>query len=39
MSREEAIALAAKYCLQEEVSYCIDTLGYPPDEALEEWDI
>lgn len=39
MTREEAIALAAKYNLQAEVIYCMDELGYTPEEALSEWDI
>lgn len=39
MTREEAIAKAEKYHLQEEVIYCIDELGCSPEEALDEWDI
>ncbi len=39
MTREEAIAKAEKYYLQEEVAYCIDILGCTPEEALDEWDI
>lgn len=39
MTREEAIAKAAKYMLQAEVIYCMDNLGYSPEEALDEWDI
>lgn len=39
MTREEAIALASKYCLEGEVIYCMDELGMSPDEALEEWDL
>lgn len=39
MSREEAISLATKYGLQDEIIYCIDVLGYSPEEALDEWDI
>lgn len=39
MSREEAISLAAKYGLQDEIIYCIDVLGLSPEEALDEWDI
>ena len=38
MTKEEAIAIAAKYCLQEEVAWEIDN-GSSPEEALEEWDI
>lgn len=37
MTREEAIALAAKYCLEGEVAELIDELGYSPEEALDEW--
>ena len=37
MTREEAIALAAKYCLEREVTEFIDELGYSPEEALDEW--
>lgn len=39
MTREEAIALAEKYCLQGEVIYCMDVLGYSPEEAVSEWDL
>lgn len=39
MTREEAIILASKYNLQGEVIYCIEELGYTPEEALDEWDI
>lgn len=39
MTREEAIAIASKYNLQAEVIYCIDELGYSPEEALDEWDL
>ena len=39
MAREEAIAIAEKYCFEEEVRYCIDVLGCSPEEALYEWDI
>lgn len=39
MSREEAITLASKYGLQDEIIYCIDVLGLTPEEALDEWDI
>lgn len=39
MTREEAIKLAKKYCLEDEVIYCIDELGMSPEEALYEWDI
>lgn len=39
MTREEAIAKAATYQLQGEVIYCMDELGYTPEEALDEWDI
>ncbi len=39
MSQAHALAFAAKYGLEEEVNYCIDVLGYTPEEALYEWDI
>ena len=39
MTREEAIAKAEKYHLQAEVIYCMDELGYSPEEALDEWDL
>lgn len=39
MTREEAIAKATAYQLQAEVIYCMDVLGYTPEEALDEWDI
>lgn len=39
MTREEAISIASKYNLQEEVIYCMDELDYSPEEALDEWDI
>lgn len=39
MSREFAIALAAKYCLEEEVKEAIDILGLTPEQAIYEWDI
>jgi len=38
MTREEALQIAAKYCLQEEVEWCINN-GYSPWQALAEWDI
>jgi hypothetical protein len=38
MTREEAIAKAEKYHLQEEVIWCMDH-GYTPEEALYEWDL
>ena len=37
MTREEAIAIAQKYCLEGEVIYCMDELGCSPEEALSEW--
>ena len=37
-SREEAIATASNYGLQDEVTYLIDH-GYSPNAALAEWDI
>lgn len=37
MTREEAIAIATQYNLQYEVVYCMDNLGYSPEEALDEW--
>lgn len=39
MKREEALATASKYCLENEVVYAIDNLGLDPVEALAEWDI
>ena len=39
MTREEAIAKAKEYNLQAEVIYCMDNLGYSPEEALQEWDL
>jgi hypothetical protein len=39
ITREEAIAMAAKYGLIAEVIYCMDHLDMTPAEALEEWDI
>lgn len=39
MSREEAIAAAAKYGLIREVVYCMDHRDMTPAEALAEWDI
>ncbi len=39
MSRSAAIALAAKYGLEDEVTYCIDVLGMFPEDAIYEWDI
>lgn len=37
-TKEEAIATAEKYGLQDEVTYLINH-GYSPTEALAEWDI
>ena len=37
MTREEAIKIATEYWLQDEVIYCMDVLGMPPQEALDEW--
>lgn len=39
MSRMHAIALAAKYNLEQEVTDYIDNLGYSPEDACHEWDI
>lgn len=39
MPREDAILLADKYGLAEEVRYAIDVLGMFPEDALYEWDI
>ena len=39
MTREEAIAIAEKYNLQNEIRYCMDYLGYSPEEACDEWDL
>lgn len=36
MTREQAIAKASAYMLQAEVIYCMDVLGYSPEEALDE---
>lgn len=36
-TREEAIARASEYGLQEEVTYLMNH-GYSPNEALAEWD-
>ena len=36
-SREEALELAKQYNMEDDVRYCIDTLGYSPNEALMEW--
>ena len=38
MTREEAIAIAEKYNLQNEVEYCMNH-GDSPEEALYEWDL
>lgn len=38
-TREEAIAKAAQYNLQEEVELAIDELGMDPMVALKEWDL
>ncbi len=38
MNRQEAIAVAMKYGLEEEVNYYMDH-GYSPEAALSEWDI
>lgn len=39
LSREQAIATAARYKLQAEVIYEMDHNGCTPEEALSEWDI
>lgn len=39
ITREEAIAAAAKYNLIAEVIYCMDHRDMAPAEALAEWDI
>lgn len=39
ITREEAIAWAAKYNLIAEVIHCMDHLDMTPAEALMEWDI
>ena len=39
MTREEAVARAKEYSLQAEVIYCMDFLGYSPEEACDEWDL
>lgn len=39
MSKQEAIATAAKYGLTREVIYEMDHNGCTPEEALSEWDI
>lgn len=38
-TREEALAVARKYGLEGEVRWLIDTRGWRPREALEDWDI
>lgn len=38
MTAEYALALAAKYGLQDEVQYCLDH-GDSPETALREWDL
>lgn len=35
---DQAMALAAKYNLQEEIDRCLKR-GYTPEEALAEWNI
>lgn len=37
-SKEEAIAKATEYGLQEEITYLMEH-GYSPNEALAEWDV
>lgn len=37
-TKEEAIAKATEYGLQEEITYLMEH-GYSPNEALAEWDI
>lgn len=39
VTRRDAIILASKYRLSSEVKYCMDVLHYPPEEALDDWDI
>lgn len=39
MTREQAIATAARYKLQAEVIYEMDHNDCTPEEALAEWDI
>lgn len=36
-TKEEAIAKATEYGLQEEITYLMEH-GYSPNEALSEWD-
>lgn len=38
MTREEALKIARKYGLENEVDYAMQN-GYSPEEALYEWDI
>lgn len=38
-TREEAIAIASQYNLQEEIELAIDELGMHPLVALAEWDL
>lgn len=37
-TRDEAVLVASKWDLEDEVTYLIDN-GYSPNEALAEWDI
>lgn len=39
MKKKEALEIAKVYNLQNEVSWCIEAYGYPPEEALAEWDL
>lgn len=39
MSAQDAIMLAAKYGIEEEIRYAIEDLGMDPEDALMEWDI
>jgi len=38
-SREEALAMARDYGLEDEVMEAIDRFALTPDEALQEWDL
>lgn len=39
ITREEALELASKYGLRDEVEWCMDFCGFTPEGALYEWDL
>lgn len=39
MSRTDALNIAAKYGIENEVKQLIDELGYEPIDALYQWDV